>query len=391
MNDKKKSCKVVLLAHGLSVAGGRSVGQNIIESLGRIRRHYEYLIFAPQGVGYESISLPSRSKVIWVDPKLSKFKRIFFDLFVLSHHIRQFKPQIVWGLGNMGLTNPGAFQAILYHKPQLVYPLKNNPREKKIKRLSNELIRFQLRRSLKQTSLVFCQTPVMADRFRKSFNYDGDIALCPNAISGQLTDAESVRVPKVLEKLQGKFVLFVLTRYYAHKNLELLVETFNRYRNELADVTCLLTISPDDHPQAGELLDSIQRHKLSEQLVNIGNLPQNELEGHYRHVGALLLPTLLESFSGTYIEAMRFGCPIITSDLDFAQYVCGDAALYFDPWNPGELKDAILRLKSEPEQAGQLIDAGKSRLQVLTGSWDDIVDKAMGKIEQMFLESGGTG
>jgi hypothetical protein len=42
----------------------------------------------------------------------------------------------------------------------------------------------------------------------------------------------------------------------------------------------------------------------------------------YKATQALLLPTLLESFSGTYIEAMHFERPIFTSNLDFAKEVC---------------------------------------------------------------------
>ena len=48
----------------------------------------------------------------------------------------------------------------------------------------------------------------------------------------------------------------------------------------------------------------------------------------------MILPTLLESFSATYIEAMFHGKTILTSDLDFARDVCGEAAFYFDPLNP---------------------------------------------------------
>ena len=34
------------------------------------------------------------------------------------------------------------------------------------------------------------------------------------------------------------------------------------------------------------------------------------------------LPSLLESYSGAYVEAMSFGVPIVTSDRDFAREVC---------------------------------------------------------------------
>lgn len=88
---------------------------------------------------------------------------------------------------------------------------------------------------------------------------------------------------------------------------------------------------------------------------------------------ALLMPSLLESFSGTYLEAMHFGLPILTSDLDFAREVCHDAALYFDPWDTASIRDAILRVKNESELAHNLCEKGNSRLVGMQKSWDEIV------------------
>ena len=63
----------------------------------------------------------------------------------------------------------------------------------------------------------------------------------------------------------------------------------------------------------------------------------------YTQCDGLLMPTLLESFSGTYVEAMYHGIPIFTSDFDFAKVVCGNAAKYF---NPFDVSDIIFQLNS---------------------------------------------
>jgi glycosyltransferase involved in cell wall biosynthesis len=69
---------------------------------------------------------------------------------------------------------------------------------------------------------------------------------------------------------------------------------------------------------------------------------------------------------------MHLGCPILTSDLDFARYICGDAAIYFDPWDIGSMKNAILRLKSEPDLKVQMITKGKERLSASYHTWDEV-------------------
>jgi glycosyltransferase involved in cell wall biosynthesis len=97
----------------------------------------------------------------------------------------------------------------------------------------------------------------------------------------------------------------------------------------------------------------------------------------------MLFPTLLESFSGTYIEAMHFGLPIITSDLDFAHTVCGDAAIYCDPLSIKSIRDAILRLKKSPVLCDELVEKGYKRLKKIGQSWDDIVTTALHEIEAL--------
>lgn len=87
------------------------------------------------------------------------------------------------------------------------------------------------------------------------------------------------------------------------------------------------------------------------------------------------MPTLLESFSGTYLEAMKAGCPILTSDRDFAREVCGEAALYFDPLDADSIVRTILRLRDEPGLRQRLIAAGQKRLQQRFPTWAEVTER----------------
>ena len=110
---------------------------------------------------------------------------------------------------------------------------------------------------------------------------------------------------------------------------------------------------------------------LSDQLVNLGPVEQGLLGALYAQVDAVVLPTLLESFSGVYVEAMTLGVPIITSDRDFARVVCGDAAVCVDPTNPGEIAAAIADLVRDPGRRRDLIEKGKARTAGFGKSWND--------------------
>ena len=54
--------------------------------------------------------------------------------------------------------------------------------------------------------------------------------------------------------------------------------------------------------------------------------------------------------------------PILTSDLPFATDTCRDAALYFDPVDPADIAEKIIRLASDPALQAELVSNGTKRL-----------------------------
>jgi glycosyltransferase involved in cell wall biosynthesis len=74
------------------------------------------------------------------------------------------------------------------------------------------------------------------------------------------------------------------------------------------------------------------------------------------------MPSLLETFSANYPEAMKMNLPIICSDFNFSRDACGDAALYFDAQSPEDIADKIVALINNKTLQNDLINAGKKRL-----------------------------
>ena len=375
--------RFVVIAHGLHAAGGRSVAINIIEALGQVRPSHEYLFIVPDDGGYRELAFPEGSQVLYYQRKWGAFGRMVFDLLQLPKILHAFRPDVIFSLGNFGIARSPVPQAILFHKAHFVYPPSILRRERLSKRLGNRLIKLRVQRSLNDNTLVFCQTETMRRRFREAFGFQGEIGLFPNAVSTRINTATWVKCapPSVLHGLGDKFVLFALTHYYPHKNLEVLIEVFDRYHEELRDVCCLLTIEPRQHPGARNLLKEITHRKLEDNITNVGSLAQLHLPQYYRHVDALILPTLLESFSATYVEAMSLDLPILTSDRDFAREICADAAVYFDPNSPESVKNAIIRVRDDHELRQRLVERGQYRLTQFETSWAKLTESTMTKIE----------
>lgn len=88
----------------------------------------------------------------------------------------------------------------------------------------------------------------------------------------------------------------------------------------------------------------------------------------YLYSGALcfVFPSLYEGFGLPPLEAMTFGCPVITSNVSSLPEVCGEAALYVDPYDVNDIRKAISRLLDDVVLQLQLIEEGYKQAQLFS-------------------------
>lgn len=70
----------------------------------------------------------------------------------------------------------------------------------------------------------------------------------------------------------------------------------------------------------------------------------DELVQLYKEASCLVFPSFYESFGMPAIEAMYCGCPVITSHISSLPEICGDAALYCDPYNINDIAEKIMQV-----------------------------------------------
>ena len=96
-----------------------------------------------------------------------------------------------------------------------------------------------------------------------------------------------------------------------------------------------------------------------------GHVTLDELVELYRSAAALVYPSLYEGFGIPCVEAMACGCPVAASDVASIPEVCGDAAVYFDPFDPESIAEGI-RDRPRPSavrrnRAGRPVHLGRVR------------------------------
>lgn len=128
----------------------------------------------------------------------------------------------------------------------------------------------------------------------------------------------------------------------AHKNFEIIPKVLAELRNLGITNVCFHVTISEDEPRWEQILDEMKELGLEGGIENHGRITQVEMAEMYRHCQLCFLPTLLEVFSASTVEAMYFHLPIIATDFDFNRDVLGDACLYYEPKNA---KHAAARIK----------------------------------------------
>lgn len=86
----------------------------------------------------------------------------------------------------------------------------------------------------------------------------------------------------------------------------------------------------------------------------------------YRGAYCLVFPSLYEGFGLPPLEAMNFGCPVITSNASCLPEICGNAALYVDPYSVRDIKEKLETLLGDRQLRDQLVQAGKLNAQAFS-------------------------
>ena len=91
--------------------------------------------------------------------------------------------------------------------------------------------------------------------------------------------------------------------------------------------------------------------------------------------------SLKEGFGIPPLEAMRCECPVIVSDIEVFREVCGDAALYVNPFDNNSISQAIRSILEKEELRHNLVQKGIIRSYFF--NWDKITEKIAGLLKSL--------
>jgi glycosyltransferase involved in cell wall biosynthesis len=165
--------------------------------------------------------------------------------------------------------------------------------------------------------------------------------------------------------LPGTFVLSTGT-LAPRKNFLRLVRAYAALPAALRETTPLVLAGRrgwDDEPIFA-VIDSLP----AGQIRHLDFVQDDELPTLYAASTVFCFPSLYEGFGLTILEAMQSGVPVLTSNVSSLPEVGGQAAVYVDPRDEGELSAALEQLLTDAAMREALAAAGPERAKEF--SWE---------------------
>jgi glycosyltransferase involved in cell wall biosynthesis len=372
--------RFVVEALGLTVTGGKELALNLLAKFASHAEH-EFVLLLPQLPEYAALRGANLSLRLFPKPH-SLLKRYWFLNRTVPEICAEQRADRLLCLGNFPPRKPPCPTVVLFLKPSLVY---REPALRQRVTLREKLILAYGRhvcRTLLPRFPVIVQTEVVRERLTRLYGLDPQkVVVVPNSCPLPL-DGDGHLAGKRYDASRP-FTFLCISWYFPHKNIEILGEALKylpAYTQKPA--RCVLNIFAEQHPGARKLLRRIAQENSGKQVFSLGWIHSREaLADVYRSADAYIFPSIMETFSFTYLEAMRFGLPILTSDRDFARDRCGDAALYFDPLDPRSVAKSMARIIEDQELRARLVENAKGIAQHMP-TWEEVAARFIEVLER---------
>lgn len=180
-----------------------------------------------------------------------------------------------------------------------------------------------------------------------------------SAIQNQISNMDKIREKYGIER---HYILFVGT-LQPRKNIERLIEAFSKISNlthQLADQISNLQLVIVG--KKGWLYESIlqapKKFGVEDSVKFLDFVVDEDLPLLYQNALCFVLPSLYEGFGLPVLEAMSYGCPVITSNVSSLPEAGGEAAIYVDPEDVDDIAAKIKLLLTEENLRKELIEKG---------------------------------
>ncbi len=176
--------------------------------------------------------------------------------------------------------------------------------------------------------------------------------------------------------ISNKYILFVGT-LQPRKNVEKLIEAFAKLKRD--DMN--LVIVGKKGWMFDDILDAPKKFHIEDRVDFLHEVTDEELPSFYKNAEMFVLPSLYEGFGLPVLEAMKYGTPVITSNISSLPEAGGDAALYVDPNDTEDIAAKMQKLLEDAKLREELIKKGYKQAEKF--SWEKSAKETLRALEEV--------
>lgn len=346
--------KILINVSTLRSGGGFQVGLNVLATcLSNDNNNNFYYLINKNFIN--EVDFP-KDKTFIVDDYPSNIFN-FKNKKNIYKYLKDLKPDIVYSVGSPSYLNfKDSIEVMRLTNPWLIYS--NQIAFKKINIYHKLKLKSQIflkKIFLKNIDYFITQTEDAKINISKNLNKElENIKVIPNIYSYNLEKYKNIEFNKSYDNLIN---VLIFSANYFHKNISISISMAKELKQrKINNIRFVLTL-PDE--EFITLKKEINFYGLDSYFLNKGKIKLDQIPKLYKDAHILFLPTLLEVFSVTFLEAMIFKLPIITTDLSFNRDVCKNSALYFKDFEKGiDALDMIHKLIKSEDLRNNLIING---------------------------------
>lgn len=141
---------------------------------------------------------------------------------------------------------------------------------------------------------------------------------------------ENAQLKKIIDS--GKQYILMVSANRKLKNAEKAIKAFSAYKKNNSQEDLLMVVVGYRNP----IVD--------EHIVLLPILSDGDIEQAYKNCYALIYPSFFEGFGYPPIEVMKYGKPVLSSNVCSMPEILGDAAIWFSPFYGTDIYRAICKL-----------------------------------------------
>jgi glycosyltransferase involved in cell wall biosynthesis len=207
----------------------------------------------------------------------------------------------------------------------------------------------------------------------------GKIDVVYNGINSSFQPvSEEIKIQTRKKFSDGKEYFLFVGSLNPRKNIARLIQAFDAFKKE-SNSEMKLVLAGSHAWGGSDIYKTIDTTSCKDDIVFTNRLNEEELANVMASAFALTFVPYFEGFGIPLVEAMQSEIPIITSNVTSLPEIADDAALFVNPFEVNEIKNAMLKLRNSPDLQKKLIANGIKRK--ANFSWDKSADLLWKSVE----------